>query len=72
MQKLLILAGVLIVVLGLLWPWLERGGLGRIGLGRLPGDFSLRIGEMRVYIPLASSLVVSLILTLLLRLFFRR
>lgn len=38
-----------------------RGWLERIGLGRLPGDFHLRIGRREVYLPLASSLVLSLI-----------
>lgn len=36
--------------------WLER-----VGLGRLPGDFSFRIGGREVYLPLASSVLLSLI-----------
>jgi hypothetical protein len=36
--------------------WLER-----LGLGKLPGDFSLRIGGREVYLPLASCVVLSLI-----------
>jgi hypothetical protein len=36
--------------------WLER-----IGLGRLPGDFSLRIGGREWYLPLASSVLLSAI-----------
>ncbi len=38
-----------------------RGWLERMGLGRLPGDFLLRIGGREVYLPLASSVVLSLI-----------
>jgi Protein of unknown function (DUF2905) len=38
-----------------------RGWLERMGLGKLPGDFSLRIGGREVYLPLASSVVLSLI-----------
>lgn len=38
-----------------------RGWLERLGLGRLPGDFSLRIAGREVYLPLASSVVLSLI-----------
>ncbi|MFO1219069.1 MAG: DUF2905 domain-containing protein [Burkholderiaceae bacterium] len=38
-----------------------RGWLERIGLGRLPGDFSFRIGGREVYLPLASSVLLSLI-----------
>jgi hypothetical protein len=36
--------------------WLEK-----VGLGRLPGDFSFRLGGREWYVPLASSLVLSLI-----------
>ena len=38
-----------------------RGWLERMGLGRVPGDFLLRIGGREVYLPLASSVVLSLI-----------
>ncbi len=38
-----------------------RGWLERLGLGRLPGDFTLRIGGREVYLPLASCVVLSLI-----------
>lgn len=35
--------------------------LNKIGLGKLPGDFSFRLGGRKCYIPLASSLVLSLL-----------
>ncbi|MDP3085947.1 MAG: DUF2905 domain-containing protein [Rubrivivax sp.] len=38
-----------------------RGWFTRIGLGRLPGDFSFRLGGREWYVPLASSLVLSLL-----------
>jgi hypothetical protein len=38
-----------------------RGWLQRVGLGRLPGDFSFRIGRREIYLPLASSVLLSLI-----------
>jgi len=38
-----------------------RGWLTRIGLGRLPGDFSFRLRGREWHVPLASSLVLSLI-----------
>jgi hypothetical protein len=45
---------------------------GRVpGLGRLPGDFTIRRDGLTVYLPLASSLVVSAVLSLLLYLFRR-
>ncbi|WP_283408601.1 DUF2905 domain-containing protein [Anoxynatronum buryatiense] len=44
----------------------------RMGLGRLPGDFMLQRKNVIVYFPLATSLLVSLLLTILLNLFLRR
>lgn len=38
-----------------------QGWLRRVGLGRLPGDFTLRILGREIYVPLASSLVLSLL-----------
>ena len=45
---------------------------GRLGLGRLPGDLVLRRQGFTFYAPLATSIVVSLLLTLLLNLWSRR
>ena len=39
--------------------------LRRIGLGRLPGDFVLRVRGREIYVPLASSLVLSLLAMLI-------
>jgi hypothetical protein len=66
MQKVLIIAGAVILVVGLLWPW-----LGKIGLGRLPGDFAFEVGGAKVYVPLVTCIVISLVLTLILRFFGR-
>jgi Protein of unknown function (DUF2905) len=65
--KLLVFVGGLIVVVGLVFI---VGG--RIPfLGRLPGDFSFSRGNTHIYFPLATSVVLSVILTLVLNLFFR-
>jgi TRAP-type uncharacterized transport system fused permease subunit len=40
--------------------WLER-----FGLGKLPGDFSVRIAGREIYLPLASSVLLSLIAMLI-------
>ena len=42
-----------------------QGWLRRLGLGRLPGDFRFRLGGRDWYVPLASSLVLSLLATAL-------
>jgi hypothetical protein len=64
MGRLLILIGVLIAGAGLLIT------LG-VPLGRLPGDFSYRRGNFSFYFPLATSIVLSILLTLLFSLFRR-
>jgi DUF2905 family protein len=58
---LIVLAGVAIVVLGLL-VW--SGGLG--WFGRLPGDIRIERENMRVYVPIVSMLLVSAVLSLVL------
>lgn len=63
-SRLLIGIGVVVIVLGLLWPWLQR-----LGLGQLPGDIVVERGNMRFYFPLTTSIIISIILTLLFWLF---
>lgn len=46
--------------------------LGRFGLDRLPGDLIFRRGNFTVYAPIGLMIVVSIVLTILLNLFFRR
>lgn len=62
----LILIGFLIVVIGVLVAW---GGFG--WFGRLPGDIKIERETVRVYIPIVSMIVISIILTLALNLFRR-
>ena len=66
MQKFLIVLGLLLVALGVLWPLLTK-----IGLGRLPGDIVIERDGFRFYIPLATSLLVSAVLTFVFWLFNR-
>ncbi|HDQ00422.1 MAG TPA: DUF2905 domain-containing protein [bacterium] len=64
MQKLLIYIGLIIVLVGLLWPWLSK-----IPLGRLPGDIVINKTNFKICIPLTTMLLISILLTLLLRIF---
>jgi hypothetical protein len=64
MPKVLISAGILLVLVGLAWLVGER-----FGLGRLPGDIVIERGNFRLYIPIATSLIVSVVLSLVLWLF---
>lgn len=62
--RMLILTGVTLVVLGLLWPWLSQ-----VGLGRLPGDIVIQRQNFRLYIPITSCLIVSVVISILWYLF---
>ncbi|MGB5097749.1 MAG: DUF2905 domain-containing protein, partial [Porticoccaceae bacterium] len=64
MQKTLIYLGLVLVVVGLLWPW-----LGRLPLGRLPGDIQIDRPGFRLYIPLGTMLLISAVLSLLTTIF---
>ena len=64
MSRTLIIIGVVLVILGLLWPWLQKSGL-----GRLPGDIALERDNFRFYFPITTSIIVSIIITLLFWLF---
>jgi len=66
MSRWLVTIGVLLIVLGLLWPWIAK-----LGLGRLPGDIAIERGNFRFYFPLTTSLLISLLITLFLWLFRR-
>ncbi len=59
--KWLVVIGAAIVVIGVLVIL-----LGKIGLFRLPGDFTFGGRNWRIYFPLASSIILSLLLTLIL------
>jgi hypothetical protein len=66
MPRLLILAGIALILIGIAWLVGER-----FGLGRLPGDIVIERGNVRIYIPVATSLLISAALSLLFWLFNR-
>ncbi|HKI50003.1 MAG TPA: DUF2905 domain-containing protein [Desulfobacteria bacterium] len=61
MQRTLIIIGILILVVGLLWPW-----IGKIPLGRLPGDIIISRPNVKIYIPIATMILVSIVISLIL------
>ncbi|MET4624249.1 hypothetical protein ABIB83_001260 [Bradyrhizobium sp. I1.8.5] len=61
MARVLIVLGLVILVAGLLWPYLSQ-----LGLGRLPGDIVIERENMTLYFPLATCLLISLLLSVLL------
>lgn len=66
MQRVLIILGVVLLVVGLAWPWLQK-----IGLFRLPGDIVIERENFRFYFPITSMIILSLVFSLLLWLFRR-
>ena len=65
MARWLVVLGIVLIGLGLAWPWLGRPGLWT-WFGRLPGDLSYRRNGFSFYFPVTTSIVVSLVLSILL------
>ena len=61
MQRFLVITGIVLLTLGLLWPWLQK-----MGLFRLPGDIIIEKENFRFYFPIATSIIISIILSLIL------
>ncbi len=62
--RLLLVFGVLLVVIG--------GALMLFGRFHLPGDITFRSGNLTVYVPLATSIILSVVATIVLNLVFRQ
>ena len=60
MQRILITVGLLIAMIGLLWPWASK-----LGLGRLPGDLIIDRPGFRLFAPFTTMIVVSVVLSLI-------
>jgi hypothetical protein len=61
MQRFLLIAGALLLLGGLLWPWLSR-----LPLGKLPGDLLIERPGLKVFVPLTTMLIVSLAVSVIL------
>lgn len=70
MAKFLILIGIICIVAGLLWLALDHLGVSRF-LGHLPGDINFTKGNMSFHFPIVTCIIASIVLTILLNLFFR-
>jgi hypothetical protein len=66
MQKVLIGIGLMFLATGLLWPWLVK-----LPIGRLPGDIIIDRPNLKIYIPITTMVIISIIISLLVR-FFRK
>ncbi len=61
MTRVLVTLGVILVVAGLIWPWLAK-----LGLFHLPGDIVIEREKFRFYFPITSMILISLVVTLIL------
>jgi hypothetical protein len=66
MQRSLIIIGLIIMALGLAWPLVSR-----IPLGRLPGDILIHKENVKIWFPITTCVVISLVVSLLVWLFRR-
>lgn len=64
MGRTLIIIGLVIVAIGVLWPFLSK-----LGIGRLPGDIRIVRDGFAFYFPITTMILVSIVLTLIFRLF---
>jgi hypothetical protein len=67
--KLLIAIGVILVAIGVLVLYVP-GAIGWIG--RLPGDIDISRNGTRIFVPITSMIIISIVLTIIVNLFFRR
>lgn len=61
MQQLLIILGIILLLLGIAWPWISQ-----LPLGRLPGDIHIERENFSFHFPLMTGLLVSIVLSLIL------
>ena len=64
MQKILIILGIVILVIGLLYPYIKN-----IGLGQLPGDVIFKSGNSTFLFPVVTCIIISVVLTIIFNLF---
>jgi hypothetical protein len=60
MQRVLIAIGAVLLLVGLLWPWLSK-----LGFGRLPGDIRIETANRVFYFPITTCMIVSIVLSLI-------
>jgi hypothetical protein len=64
MQKIFIILGIVILVIGLLYPYIKK-----IGLGQLPGDVIFKSGNSPFLFPVVTCIIISVVLTIIFNLF---
>lgn len=59
-SRFLVTLGIILILAGIVWPFLQR-----IGIGRLPGDIVVEREHFRFYFPIVTSILVSIVLTVI-------
>jgi hypothetical protein len=67
MAKFFIITGIVFIIIGLFWPFLAK-----LPLGRLPGDIFIQKKNVTFYFPLATSILASIVLSLIVWLLTKR
>ncbi len=65
--RIIISLGIVLIVIGITITFGSK-----LGLGRLPGDILIRRGNTTFYFPILTSIIISILLTLIANLFFKR
>lgn len=65
-QKYLLITGAVIILAGLLWPWLSK-----LPFGKLPGDIIINKPNLKIYIPITTMIIISLVISFIIWLFRR-
>ena len=58
-QRVLIIAGIALFVLGILWPWIRK-----LGFGRLPGDIVIEREGFHFYFPVTTMILLSIVVSI--------
>lgn len=66
MQRSLIVLGLVIALVGLAWPWISK-----LPIGRLPGDIMIDRPGFKMFFPLTTMVIISVVISLIL-MFFRK
>ena len=64
MQKILIILGIIIIIVGLIYPYVKK-----LGLGELPGDMVFKSGNSTFFFPIVTCIIISIILSIIFNLF---
>lgn len=60
MQKFLIVLGVILIILGIMWPLLKK-----LNIGHLPGDIYIKNDNFSFYLPITTCIIISIIISVI-------